>query len=388
MKIAVSGCGIVGSTVAALLAKDGHCVTIFEQAESCGPVGAGIMLQPSGQEILTQLGLADKVQACSASLDGLDARLASGRSLIQLRYSGLDASTRAWGVHRGQLFNCLLENCRASGVQIQNGKRLESFRRAAGGDAPSVEVVDQNGVVEPGFDFVIAADGSRSKLREASSIPYSKVDYPYAAMWATGPCNRVNRCLHQVIDGTQRLVGLLPIGSGQCSFFWGIRTDRYQALLDSGLDSWKREVTSMCPIATELLESIDSFDDLTFSGYRHVRMSHWHTESIIFLGDAAHASSPHLGQGANLALEDAMVFATALRDTRDFGEACKRFTAQRYQKICYYQQLTRLLTPFFQSDIAWLSFFRDIGLPWFPRIPIVRRRMLRTLCGLQSGWLR
>ncbi|MGI9474787.1 MAG: FAD-dependent oxidoreductase [Rubripirellula sp.] len=382
MKIAVSGCGIAGTAVAALLARQGHSVTIFEQANECRPIGAGIMLQPSGQAVLARMGLSEVVEQKSARLDGLDASLASGKSLIQLRYDALGDSTCAWGVHRGLLFESLLGECTANGVEICNGSALQSCRRVD----DRVSVVDQEEREYGGFDFVLATDGARSKLRTASALRCRLIDYPYAALWATGPCPQVERCLHQVIDGTRRLVGLLPIGNGQCSFFWGVRSDHYDDLVSTGIGKWKNEVIRLCPPAAELLETVERFDELTFSGYRHVGMRSWNTDSVLFLGDAAHASSPHLGQGANLALEDAEVFANALAETGDFDSACKWFTKQRYRKIRYYQQLTRLLTPFFQSDIPLLSFGRNAVLPWFPAVPFIRRRMLRTLCGLHDGW--
>ena len=68
MEIAVSGCGIAGSAVAHMLAGQGHEVTIFEQARQCRAVGAGIMLQPSGQKILDRLGILDSVTSQSACL--------------------------------------------------------------------------------------------------------------------------------------------------------------------------------------------------------------------------------------------------------------------------------------------------------------------------------
>ena len=57
MRIAIAGAGITGTTVGFLLAEQGHEVTIFEQAKVCQPVGAGIMLQNSGQQVLDRLGL-------------------------------------------------------------------------------------------------------------------------------------------------------------------------------------------------------------------------------------------------------------------------------------------------------------------------------------------
>ena len=391
MRIAISGCGIAGSAVAALLARQGHDVTVFEQAEVCRPVGAGIMLQPSGQAVLRQLRIAREVEARSAPLLGLDAWLANGRRLIQLRYHSLcgaqsdDAKSdapRAWGVHRGTLFEKLYQCCLDSGVEICNSAKLIGYERRNDG----VVVKDDVGRDYDRFDFVIASDGSRSQLREASSLPCKQNVYRYAALWTTGVCGEVEDRLHQVIDGTRRLVGLLPIGDGRCSFFWGIRADGYDALQSSSLQAWRAEVTELCPQARGIVDSVASWDELTFGTYRHVRMKQWFDESTLWLGDAAHAMSPHLGQGANLALEDAFVFAESLQSTGEFLAACDQFRQRRRRKIRYYQQLTRMLSPFFQSDVPFLALGRDLALPWFPRIPPIRRRMLTTLCGLNSGW--
>lgn len=381
MKIAIAGCGIAGATTGCLLARDGHDVTIFEQTEECQPIGAGIMLQPSGQSVLKELGALHAIETQSARLQGLDAFLLSGRPLIKLRYEALAENTYALGVHRGLLFTQLMDLCLAAGAKVQTSSLISQFESREDG-----VYVDCDAAPGP-FEFLVAADGSRSTLRDVTGIKTSRVDYSYGALWTTGPCAEVSHCLHQVIDGTQRLVGLLPIGNQRCSFFWGLRLRDYQQLRDVGLPAWKQEVLAMCPAATELLESVDDFDQLTLAGYRHARMKSWSADRIVFIGDAAHPSSPHLGQGVNLALEDALCFCTELRDSGDFDSACQRYQRQRFARLRYYQQLTRLLTPFFQSDIPLLSPARNIALPWFPRIPWVRRRMLRTLCGMQSSWL-
>ena len=382
MKIVIVGCGIAGTAVATLLSRDGHHVTILEQAPQCKALGAGIMLQPSGQQVLNSIGVFDDLCAESAKLDGIEAFLLSGQPLIRLEYADLSDSPFAYGVHRGRLFSRLLNCCRENQIQIINAARVCQVRLGN----QSVRVVDESGREFGPFDFVVAADGGRSTLRQAASIPTSELIYRYAALWTTGPCPPGVERLHQIIDGTQRLVGILPIGREECSFFWGLRTDDYEPTLKRGLDAWKSEVTQMCPLAASVLDCVSDFRQLTFGGYRHVRMRRWHEDRTVFLGDAAHPSSPHLGQGVNLALEDAAVFANSLSQTEDFHGACEQYTRLRWRKVRYYQQLTRMLSPFFQSDLPLAAVGRNLALPWFPRVPWIRRRMLRTLCGLQGGW--
>jgi 2-polyprenyl-6-methoxyphenol hydroxylase-like FAD-dependent oxidoreductase len=106
---------------------------------------------------------------------------------------------------------------------------------------------------------------------------------------------------------------------------------------------------------------------------------------VVLLGDAAHAMSPHLGQGANLALMDTECLAASLQATDDFREAFRRYAHLRHAPIRYYSLLSRLLTPFFQSDLALLGHGRDLALPVMTRIPPLRRQMLLTVTGLKTG---
>lgn len=384
MRIAVAGGGIAGTAVSKLLADRGHDVTIFEQATECKPVGAGILLQPSGQIVLQQLGILDSIIAESAQLDGLSARQTSGRILVRLKYEWLDPNLFGLGVHRGKLYQALLELCLRAGVQVHTNFRVV----ATGVDARGLSwITSARNETTGDFDFVVAADGSRSAIRENSALKSTVIDYDHAALWMTGPCDYQPKTLVQVVRGTQALVGLLPIGKGESSFFWGLPGDGYDSLVSRSLDDWKRDVREICPQADSLLSCVGKFSDLTFARYRHVTMSSWHTEHVLFIGDAAHATSPHLGQGVNLALEDASCFAHALDVSQDFLTACGVFTRTRKAKLRYYQQLTRLLSPFFQSHGVLRGRLRDTFLPLFPHTPLVRREMIRSLCGIKKGWI-
>ncbi len=381
MNIGISGCGIAGTAAAAFLAEAGHDVTLFEQAPECRAIGAGILLQPSGQEVLDRLGLRETIEAQSAKLDGLDARLISGRQLVRLRYSQ-KKDEYGLGVHRGLLFSELLKLCQARNVEIRTGQTVVDHRETDQGGRFQLS----NEIESDEFDFLIAADGSRSQLRASSGLPFTCLEYNYAALWATGPHHVIQDRLFQMVDGTERLLGLLPLGQNRASFFWGVRSDSVDALRASSFEDWKREVLAMCPDAADLLQKLTSFDDLIFATYRHVEMKRWHTGRLIFIGDAAHATSPHLGQGANLALEDAACFAEALQSTNDFLAACRQFEQQRRAKLNYYQWVTKLLTPYFQSGSSLRALARNAALPVLPKLPLVGAMMTSTLGGRRNGW--
>jgi len=380
-KIAISGAGISGTTSAFLLAEQGHQVTLFERAEKCMPVGAGILLQPSGQAVLDSLGLLEPIIDCSARIERLHAVTSKGHQLSKLSFGELKKGMHALGVNRGNLFSLLFDRCRAAGVEIKEG--IEIYKNSAQKDC--TYLFDKQNVEYGPFDFVIAADGSRSNLRETSSIKSWVKEYSHAALWAVSENNSVTDELYQTVQGTNILVGLLPTGNDQCSFFWGLKSSDWPQLRKRPIEEWKQEVIKVCPAAETSLKAFNSFDDLTFATYRQVWMPSWFKDKTIFLGDAAHSMSPHLGQGANFALTDAMSFCQALSSSNNFEEASSKFVTNRRKSIMLYWWLTRALTPFFQSDSTIRGWGRDIALPLMPKIPWVKNQMILSAAGLKKG---
>ena len=157
------------------------------------------------------------------------------------------------------------------------------------------------------------------------------------------------------------------------------------------MSAWKKETLRVAPIAEELVDQITSFDQLTFASYYDVTMPRWHAFAggahVVVLGDAAHATSPQLGQGCNLALCDAAALADALAEDRPLADALAGYTHARRAHLAFYQLATRALTPLFQSDLEPLALARDRLTPLATRLPFVRREMIRAMAGTKTGWL-
>jgi 2-polyprenyl-6-methoxyphenol hydroxylase-like FAD-dependent oxidoreductase len=117
-------------------------------------------------------------------------------------------------------------------------------------------------------------------------------------------------------------------------------------------------------------------------------MHRWSTRNVVYLGDAAHATSPQLGQGCNLALWDAMVLGDVLGPSQesDLATALDRYSRARADHLAFYQFSTRMLTPFFQGDDAWLGMLRDAAMPLMARLPITNRIMTLTMFGVVDGF--
>ena len=383
MKIAIAGCGIAGATIAWQLAKQGYQVTIFEQAPRCGPVGAGILLQPSGQRVLQRLGLLDEVRSRSPQINSLHAQHRSGRTLVYLPYNKVSPALHGLGVLRSQLFQLLFERCQRCGVDICEGRRITGYDQHSN----SVGLRDSEDRDVGQFDLLIVADGSASSLRKHSGLTKSVKEYPDAALWTVGPYTGPQDCLLQLVGRCGRLVGMLPIGDGRCSFFWGLKKAEEAATRSAGVDSWKRQVGAFSPAAQEPIADLGTMDDVTFATYRNARMKRVTTGRVAFIGDAAHATSPHLGQGLNLALQDAEILANAIVQTDHFTTAFDAYEKTRKSTTRFYSTLTGILTPYFQTSNRLQQMGRDMALPLMPHLPFVGKQMVLTMAGLKTGWL-
>ena len=100
--IAVVGAGTAGLASACLLARQGHRVTLIEQAPAPAPVGAGLLLQPSGLTVLTEMGLAGPIRERGAPIHSLFGDTPEGRTVMQVRYASLEPGLEGLGAGDGR----------------------------------------------------------------------------------------------------------------------------------------------------------------------------------------------------------------------------------------------------------------------------------------------
>jgi 2-polyprenyl-6-methoxyphenol hydroxylase-like FAD-dependent oxidoreductase len=380
VKIGIVGLGTAGAASALFLSRAGHDVTLLERVPNPGPVGAGIMMQPSGLLVLERLGCVAPILERGSRVDALVVKTTRGRTVMELRYAELAPDLYGMGLHRGVLFETLYDAVRASRVDLRLGVDVVSIKQG--------RLIDYEHRAHGPFDLVVLADGARSHLRDRlSGLTVSVRPYPWGALWFIGESSEQAPELRQFVEGTSRMVGVLPTGDGVASLFFSVRVDRRDAVFAEGIDAWKREVLRIAPLTGELLDQIRAPHDLTFASYFDVSMPRWHTQRVVLLGDAAHATSPQLGQGCNLALCDAAALADALSETDDVDAALDAYTHARRDHLAFYQLATRALTPLFQSDAEPLGLARDWLTPIATKVPFVRREMLRSMAGTKTGWL-
>jgi 2-polyprenyl-6-methoxyphenol hydroxylase-like FAD-dependent oxidoreductase len=374
MRVAVVGCGTGGPAAALLLDAAGHEVTVFERVPDPMPVGAGLLLQPTGLAVLRRLGLLDQVIEGGARVDRLRGVTARGRKVLDLAYADLAPDLFGLGVTRGVLFEALFGAVSERGIELRLGVEIDH--------AENGTLRDTAGASHGPFDLVVAADGARSQLRavQAPGLVKKAKRYRWGALWAIGddPEDRFGGVLAQVYRGTREMVGFLPSGRGKVSMFWSIHAGDVEAWRAAGLDRWKQQVRGLAPHAEPLLAQLTHLDQVVHAAYHDVVLRRPYAGRLVFLGDAGHAMSPQLGQGANLALVDAAVLA-------DSGGDLAAFAAARRNHVRFYTWASRLLTPLFQSRIDVLAPPRDALMGPAQRIPPIRRQFLASLAGAKAG---
>lgn len=389
--IGIIGCGTAGSAAALFLSRAGHRVTVYERVADPGPVGAGVMLQPPGQAVLALLGLKEAVLARCTPITQLVCRNQS-RTLFDLHYDDIPGGHVGYGLHRGVLFEHLFRAVRAANVDLRLGVAIEDLADA--GDGKSHFVTPEGKRFGP-HALCIVADGARSHLRDDTAIRKRVRVYPWGALWfvAEDPDALCRGKLDQVVRGTRRMVGLLPTGFGpgdgppkdKVSLFYSLPEAGVDAWRKAGLEPWKKEIRELAPRAAPVLDQIHDVDEVLFARYHDVSMYPWHTDRVVYIGDAAHAMSPQLGQGANLALYDAMVLADAIASHEVLPDALDAYSRARRSHLGFYQFATRWTTPFFQSDHVPLGWLRDVGFPIAMKLGFAKRLMVRSMCGVAQG---
>jgi 2-polyprenyl-6-methoxyphenol hydroxylase-like FAD-dependent oxidoreductase len=387
--IAIAGAGPAGLAAALLLARDGHRVVLFERFAVPRPLGSGLMLQPAGLAVLSELGLAARILALGRRIDRLFGRvLPSNRIVLDVRYDALGPGRFGLAVHRAALFAPLFET-----VVHERGRELETGRAVSGLDRDAVGrpcVIGEAGRRFGPFDLVVDATGARSPLAVLFA-PVPRRSLAYGALWATLPWPSARfdpHALEQRYRAASIMVGVLPIGrrveseGEQTAFFWSLKQAQFDAWRAGDLAAWKADVHRLWPETAPLLDAIVDHEQMTFARYAHHTLARPFAERLVAIGDAAHAASPQLGQGANMALLDARALALALREKAEISAALATYAAMRRWHVRFYQALSATFTPFYQSDSAALPRLRDSVVAPATRLPLVRNFIAATVAGL------
>ncbi len=340
------------------------------------------MIQPPGLAVLDALGVGDVIRQLAAPIRGLHGvSMPSGRLALAMSYDAIDANTTAYGVHRSLLFTVLFDAVRAAGIPVDTAHSVCGSQ--AHGDRRTL--LFENGSTSPPCDLVVDAMGVRSPLSTQST------DLRFGALWTT--LDRVDGLgivpdrLDQRYRHAVQMAGVMPLGrSGpgggdSVAYFWSLRTADVATWRTAGLEAWRAEATRLWPQTAPLLDQIRDARQFVFAAYQHRTLLNPVATALAHVGDAWHAASPQLGQGANMALLDAHALHIAVSDAPSVAAGLTRYQRRRQAHVRLYQLMSRVFTPAFQSDSRALPWLRDRVMAPLDRVPAIRRLTARIVAG-------
>ena len=333
MKIAIVGAGMGGLTAGIALKKFGHQVTIYEQATEILPVGAAISLWSNGVKCLNYLGLTDEIQALGgdmqslAYVDGLNQQTMTQFSLTPL-YK--EVGQKAYPVSRADLQNLLMQHFGLQDIQL--GKKM-------------IRIEDQEAHVSIQFedgssvqaDLLIGADGTHSLTRQY--VLGHTVERRYAGYVNWNGLVEINEGLAPAQQwttyiGEGKRVSLMPVANNRFYFFFDVplevglpnQRDQYKANLKQYFAGW-------CAPVQQLIDSIDAQKTNRVEIHDIEPFMDFYKGHVVLLGDAAHSTTPDIGQGGCQAMVDAIYLARALQiNTFGLEDALTRYQNKRNER--------------------------------------------------------
>lgn len=359
----VIGGGIAGPVAAMSLQRVGIEAVVFEgRGEPRDHVGAFLNLAPNGLHVLEHLGVRERVEDLGTPTTEIVFNNHRGKQL------GRNPETTLL-IKRGLLNRGLREAAVDHGIEIRWGKRLVDVKTASG----SVTAVFADGTEERG-DFLLGCDGIHSRTRQVV-LPGAPVPQytgvidcgAFTHLASVPPSNGVM----QMTFGLNGFFGYQVVPSGEIYWFENFHdaNEPDRAKLEAiPHERWRANLLDMhrgdhYPIP-DLIQSTEGGIG-RWPIYDMPTMPTWHKGRVCLIGDAAHATSPHVGQGASMAMEDAIVLAKFLRDIPEPGRAFATFEARRRNRVDKIVEQARKTGNQKSPGNAVGRAIRDLVLPFF-----------------------
>jgi 2-polyprenyl-6-methoxyphenol hydroxylase-like FAD-dependent oxidoreductase len=321
----ILGGGIAGLTTALALKQIGIASTVIEAAPEFRPVGAGIVLAVNAMRAYRRLGLYDQLLAAGNAVEKISIYDDQGTIINRTFTPGVEGLTNL-AIHRAELHRVLLGAL--GDMTIITGKRSRDL-----------EVTDKGYRVlfEDGFTvdtpYLIVAEGINSPIRR-SIVPQSRLRYSGYTCWR-GIADNTLHHIHESSEtwGPKGRFGMVPIGEGKVYWFACRNAppadSRMKAAGTADLLQLFKDYHP--PIADIIRTTPDS--QMIWSDISDLEpMDRYAYGNLVFIGDAAHATTPNMGQGACQAIEDAMVLANCLQKTPPVQEAFRAFEQKRVKR--------------------------------------------------------
>ena len=330
--ILVIGGGIGGLTAAIALRGDGHDVDVIERDPTWSVYGVGIIQQANVIRAMDSLDLLDDYLSAGVGFDAVEVFLPNGMKVARVPSPRLVEGRPAnVGIGRPALHKVLGDRTLASGASVRLGVTAQSIEDD--GDGVTVRFSDDT---TKRYDLVIGADGVYSTTRAAFLPGAESPAFTGQGVWRYNLPRVEGMDALQVYNGPSG-VGLVPISDSLMYMFVTTAEPGNPVYPVEGLARRMRETLSAAaPAVRTMAEQIVDDRSVVYRPLEALLVEGpWHNGRIVFLGDAVHATTPHLGQGAGMAIEDSIVLAEELARHDDIESALTAYRDRRFERCAY-----------------------------------------------------
>ena len=373
MKATIIGGGIGGLSTAIALQKQGIDFELFEAAKELKPAGAGIILSPNALYIFDQLGILNDLQKAGIYLHQFGIKTAQGKPLqiSSTRFSQDGKSYQSIGIHRGELQRILLENLPEH--KIHTGKALKKLEP----DSTILELEDGCTVQA---DFIIAADGIHSSIRQ-TLFPRTKLRYSGQSCWRglTDIALSENELKNTAeFWGSGPRFGYVPIAKDK--IYWYATAVQPKNQKDTNPQKSKNKLLktfqSFTNPVSKLIEATPAQNIIQHDLYDIPPLSTWQVKNTVLLGDAAHAMTPNMGQGAAQSIEDAWSISQHLNKHASPEQAFYAYSRDRSKKANQIARLSWQIGQITNLQNTFLCALRNTAMKLAPQSVTEKQRQL------------
>ena len=315
--VAVVGAGPAG-LVAALAAHHlGFGVKVFEQAADFGQVGGGVMIHSNGQRVLAALGLLESFRPQMVAVTRGIIEGVRNRILTEVDFTEIDVPhNRVAVVWRYQLQEHLLKAAQDNGIEVEFNHRLKDMKQSG----ERAELRFEHGATVAA-DIVIAADGVNSRTREKCGISFEKI--PVGEGWIRGASeiHLTNKAFREVWGDDGRRFGIAPLTENKTYFYARVPLGEWEAIRERRLEEWIESWRGFGDDAINILRGVTDWRKINYSELFEIHTESWAKPPVFLVGDAAHAMTPNVGQGANSAMVDALFLQLIIKQAQAEGKS-------------------------------------------------------------------
>ncbi len=330
--ILIIGGGIGGLSAAIAFRNQGFNVHIVEKDPEWSVYGVGIIQQNNVIRAMHQLGVLDDYVDSGCGFDHVKIFAPNGMEVAQTQIPALVEGYPAnLGIGRPALQRVLSEKAQSLGSKISLGVTVKEMTDCD----THVDVTLSDGRQER-FDLVVGADGIYSQTRSMLFPDAPEPEFTGQAVWRYNFERPENTDGLHVFNGRVG-VGLVPMSADEIYMYITTAEPDNPRFERSNLASLMKDRLSMaCPDLHHFSSQITNNDDVVYRPLEWLMLENdWHVGRVCLLGDAVHSTTPHLGQGAGLAIEDALVLADELAKAATPQEAFKQYRDRRFERCNY-----------------------------------------------------